>query len=167
MAAKVGEGTSVGWPAGIGGRGNEGVAGIVAQTDGAIGYVEYAYALNSKIPFALVKNNAGQFIKPSAQTFQVAASSADWAATKDFYLVMTDAPGEQSYPITSAVFIVMYKQPKNQAEAKSPWTFSNGRSRADKNRPSPSIMLRCREAWSSRSKPTGTHSLLSRFFWQL
>ncbi|MGO9486201.1 MAG: phosphate ABC transporter substrate-binding protein PstS [Rhodomicrobium sp.] len=133
---KVGEATAVDWPVGIGGRGNEGVAAFVAQTKGSIGYVEYAYVLQNKMAYGLVQNKAGQFVKPSAQAFQNAASSADWAATKDFYLVMTDAPGEQSYPITSATFIIIYKQPKDLVQTTVAmdffkWALEHGREQAE------------------------------------
>ena len=133
---KVGEATSVDWPVGIGGRGNGGVAALVALTKGSIGYVEYAYVLQNKVAFGLVQNKARQFVKPSTQAFQTAASSADWATTKDFYLVMTDAPGEQSYPITSAVFIIMHKQPKDLAQTTVAmdffkWALENGQKQAE------------------------------------
>jgi phosphate transport system substrate-binding protein len=115
---KVGEGAAVQWPTGLGGRGNEGVAGVVAQTNGAIGYVEYAYVLQDTMTYALVQNKAGQFVKPDAESFQAAAASADWTNAKDFYLIMTDAPGEKAYPITATVFIMMYKKAKNPERAK-------------------------------------------------
>jgi phosphate transport system substrate-binding protein len=113
---KVGEGTSVEWPTGVGGKGNEGVAAFVNQTKSSIGYVEYAYVLQNKMTYGLVQNKAGQFVKPDAESFQAAASSADWANSKDFYLIMTDAPGEKSYHVTATVFS-MYKTPKNAERA--------------------------------------------------
>lgn len=115
--SKVGEGTSVEWPTGIGGKGNEGVAALVNQTRGSIGYVEYAYVLQNKMTYGLVQNKAGNFIKPDAESFQAAAASADWASAKDFYLIMTDAPGEKAYPVTATAFVLMYKQPKNPERA--------------------------------------------------
>jgi len=113
--AIVGEGTSVEWPLGLGGKGNDGVASLVAMVPGAIGYLEYAYALQKidKISYGVVQNSAGNFVSPSADTFQAAASSADWKATKDFFLIMTDAPGADAYPITATTFVLMYKQPKS------------------------------------------------------
>ena len=128
---KVGEGTAVKWPTGIGGKGNEGVAAYVKQINGGIGYVEMSYALQNKMTYARMKNAAGNFIVPSNDSFQAAASSADWANAKDFYLVMTNAPGEQAWPITATNFILMYKQPKNAASAKNAkdffeWAYANG-----------------------------------------
>jgi phosphate transport system substrate-binding protein len=113
--AIVGEGTSVEWPLGLGGKGNDGVASLMASIPGAIGYLEYTYALQKidKISFGVVQNSAGKFVSPNSETFQAAASSADWKNTKDFFLIMTDAPGANAYPITATTFVLMYKQPKS------------------------------------------------------
>jgi phosphate transport system substrate-binding protein len=132
---KVGEGTSVKWPTGIGGKGNEGVAAYVKQIDGGIGYVELSYALQNKLTFTRMKNAAGNFVQPRDETFQAAAANADWGSAQDFYLVMTDAPGEESWPITATNFILMYKQPKNAATAKNAkeffrWVYANGDAQA-------------------------------------
>lgn len=121
--SKVGEGTSVSWPTGIGGKGNEGVAAYVDRIKGAIGYVEYAYVLQNKMTFGLVQNQAGQFVAPDTASFQAAAASADWTHAQDFYLVMTNAPGAAAYPITATTFILMYKQPKDAAQSKAALTF--------------------------------------------
>ncbi|WP_372015058.1 phosphate ABC transporter substrate-binding protein PstS [Pseudoxanthomonas sp. 10H] len=134
---KVGEGTSVQWPAGIGGKGNEGVAAYVKQIKGGIGYVELSYALQNKLAHASLKNAAGKFVQPSDETFAAAAASADWASAKDFYLVMTNAPGDNAWPITATNFILMYKQPKNAAGAKNAkaffqWVYANGDEQARK-----------------------------------
>lgn len=120
---KVGEGTAVEWPVGAGGKGNEGVAAFVAQTKNSIGYVEYAYVLQNKLTYGLVQNKAGKFVRPDAASFQAAAASADWSKTKDFYLVMTDAPGENAYPIAAAAFILMYKKPKDVERTKLAFDF--------------------------------------------
>ncbi|MGN7725572.1 phosphate ABC transporter substrate-binding protein PstS [Luteimonas sp. 22616] len=133
--SKVGEGTSVKWPTGIGGKGNEGVAAYVKQIDGGIGYVELSYALQNKLTFTRMKNAAGNFVQPRDETFSAAAASADWANAKDFYLVMTNAPGENSWPITATNFILMYKQPKSAATAKNAkeffqWVYANGDAQA-------------------------------------
>jgi phosphate transport system substrate-binding protein len=127
----VGEGTSVQWPVGIGGKGNEGVAAYVKQIKGAIGYVEFSYALQNKLTFSRMKNAAGNFVQPRDETFSAAAASAEWGTTRDFHLVMTDAPGEQSWPITATNFILMRKQPKTaegakQAQAFFRWVYANG-----------------------------------------
>ncbi len=128
---KVGEGTSVKWPAGVGGKGNEGVAAYTKQIKGSIGYVELSYALVNKLVYGSVKNKSGKFITPSIASFQAAAASADWATSKDFYLVMTDAPGADAYPIAATNFILMYKNPKDKARARQAkeffaWVYANG-----------------------------------------
>ena len=113
--ATVGESTSLEWPHGVGGKGNDGVASLMASIPGSIGYLEYTYALQKidKISFGVVQNSAGKFVSPNLETFQDAASSADWKNTKDFFLIMTDAPGANAYPITATTFVLMYKQPKS------------------------------------------------------
>ena len=123
--SKFGEGTTVSWVGGIGGKGNEGVAGYVKQIPYSLGYVEYAYVLQNKMAYTLIQNSAGKFVAPSAQTFAAAASHANWAAAKDFDLVMTNAPGAQSYPITASTFVLMYKHPKNAAGSASARKFFN------------------------------------------
>jgi phosphate transport system substrate-binding protein len=136
--AMVGEGISVEWPVGLGGKGNDGVASLVGMIPGAIGYLEYAYALQKldKISFGVVQNGAGNFVSPSAETFQAAASSADWTHTKDFFLVITDAPGADAYPITATTFVLMYKQsrsPESTAVAVDfmRWSLESGRPQAE------------------------------------
>jgi len=133
----VGEGTSVKWPTGIGGKGNEGVAAYVKQIKGGLGYVELSYALQNKMAYAAMQNAAGNWVMPNAESFAAAAASADWSKAKDFYLVMTNAPGAESWPITASVFIIMYKTPKNAANAKAAknyfdWVFANGDAQAKK-----------------------------------
>jgi phosphate transport system substrate-binding protein len=120
---KVGEGTSVEWPIGAGGKGNEGVAVYVNQTKGAISYVEYAYARKNNLTYALVENRAGHFVKPDAQSFQAAATSADWMSAKDFHVIMTDAPGDNAYPITATTFVLMYKTAKESERALTAMDF--------------------------------------------
>jgi phosphate transport system substrate-binding protein len=132
---KVGEGTSVQWPVGVGGKGNEGVAAYVKQLPNSVGYIEYAYATQNRMTFAQVQNAAGQFVTPNAESFQAAAGSADWAHAKDFYLVMTNAPGANAYPITATTFILMYKQPKDPQRSEAAlkffkWALSNGQPQA-------------------------------------
>lgn len=133
---KVGEGTTVVWPTGIGGKGNEGVAAYVKQIKGGIGYVELSYALQSKMSYAGMQNKAGKWVLPGPESFQAAAASADWANTKDFYLVMTDAPGDASWPIAATNFILMHKAPKDAQRSKSvtdffSWVYANGRAQAE------------------------------------
>jgi phosphate transport system substrate-binding protein len=120
-----GEGKSVNWPTGVGGKGNEGVAAYVKQIPNSIGYVEYAYVIQNHMPFASLQNSAGTFVTPSAASFSAAAESANWATAKDFNLVMTNAPGPNAYPITASTFVLMYKQPKNAAGTASAKKFFN------------------------------------------
>lgn len=133
--SKVGEGTSVQWPVGVGGKGNEGVAGFVKQLKNSIGYVELAYALQSKMAYVGLKNHDGKVVMPSLESFQSAAASAEWTKAKDFYLVITDAPGAESWPIAASVFVIMYKQPKDPARSKATldffkWALENGQTQA-------------------------------------
>src|SRR3546814_8592232 len=109
----VGEGKSVQWPDGVGGKGNEGVASYVQQIDGSIGYVELAYALQNKMAYAQLQNAAGNFVAPSAESFQAAAATADWKGAQDFNLVITNAPGAQAWPIAATTFALLYKAPKD------------------------------------------------------
>mgnify|MGYP003895671991 CR=1 FL=1 len=133
---KVGEGTAVKWPIGIGGKGNEGVAAYTKQIKGAIGYVELSYAVTNKLNYVAVRNRAGNFIVPSNASIKAAAASAEWGSVKDFSLVITDAPGADSYPISATNFILMYKQPKNAARSKATldffnWVYANGDAAAE------------------------------------
>jgi len=107
---KVGYGKTVKWPAGIGGKGNEGVASNVMQIEGAIGYVEFAYAHENQIPYASLQNQSGNFVKPKIESFQSAAANADWSNAPGFYIVLTDQPGAESWPITGATFILIHKE---------------------------------------------------------
>jgi phosphate transport system substrate-binding protein len=109
----IGANSSVQWPAGIGAKGNEGVANMTTQTDGAIGYVEYAYAKQNKMAYTMLTNKAGKSVAPSAETFQAAAASADWSHAEGYYLILTDQEGAKSWPITGASFILVYKEPSD------------------------------------------------------
>jgi len=133
--AKVGEGTSVNWPAGIGGKGNEGVAAYVKQIKGSIGYVELAYATQTGMSYASMQNADGNWVQPSAESFQAAAASADWTSAKDFSLVITNAPGAGSWPVAATNFILMYKQPKDAKRSQHAldffkWALENGQPQA-------------------------------------
>jgi phosphate transport system substrate-binding protein len=118
-----GEGKTVNWPVGVGGKGNEGVAGYVKQIPNSIGYVEYAYVIQNKMTYTQVQNAAGTFVSPSAETFSNAAASADWKNAKDFDLVMTNAPGQNAYPITATTFILMPKQPRDKEKSQAAIAF--------------------------------------------
>lgn len=157
---KVGEGTAVEWPVGVGGKGNEGVAAFVNQTHNSIGYVEYAYVLQNKMVYGIVQNKAGKFIKPEAASFQAAAASADWTNAKDFYLVMTDAPGADAYPVAATAFILMYKEPKDAARSAAArdffkWSLENGQKQANDLDyvPLPPVLVKQIETyWSAQFK---------------
>lgn len=123
--------TAVEWPVGLGGKGNEGVANFVGQTAGAIGYVEYAYALQNKLVWIELGNKDGNFVKPDAESFQAAAAGADWAHAPGYHLVLTNQPGKGSWPITGASFILLHKtaeNPERTAEVLKffSWAFTNG-----------------------------------------
>jgi len=132
---QVGEGTSVQWPVGLGGKGNEGVAAYVKQVKNAIGYVELSYALQNKMAYTQVQNAAGQYVLPSATSFAAAAASADWTGAEDFNLVITNAPGAASWPISATVFVLMQAKAKDAERAKAArdffaWGYANGREQA-------------------------------------
>ena len=158
--SKVGEGTMVQWPVGIGGKGNEGVAAYVKQIQGGIGYVELSYALQNKMAYSRLRNAAGNYVLPSDETFAAAAASANWADAKDFHLVMTDAPGANSWPITATNFILMYRSPKNPGGAKNAkeffrWVYSNGDAQAkalDYVPLPPSMVKQIETYWSANTK---------------
>jgi phosphate transport system substrate-binding protein len=132
--AKVGEGTAVNWPAGAGGKGNEGVAAFVNRLPNSIGYVEYAYVKQNRMTYAQMQNAAGQFVSPDDTAFKAAAAGAEWA--KSFYQILTNQPGAQSWPITGATFILMHKVQEKPAEAATTlkffaWAYRNGDQTAD------------------------------------
>src|SRR6266850_1213487 len=128
---KVGEGTSVNWPAGVGGKGNEGVASYVQRIGGAIGYVEYAYALQNKLTYTLVQNRDGNFVAPNIETFKAAAAGAQWDKAPGMYLILTDQSGKNSWPISGATFILVYKAQDKPDRAKEvlkffEWAYADG-----------------------------------------
>ena len=132
---KVGEGTAVNWPVGVGGKGNEGVASFVKQTSGSIGYVEYAYALQNKLISTQMKNKAGQMVKPSLESFQAASASAEWAKADQFFLVLTDAPGKTSWPIAGTTFVIMQQNQLKPEQGKEAikfftWAYHHGEAQA-------------------------------------
>lgn len=129
--AKVSEGTSVQWPVGLGGKGNEGVAAITSRTMGAIGYVEYAYALQNKMVHTKLVNHDGVALEPSIAVFQAAAGHADWKNAPALYLILTNQPGPTTWPITGATFILMHKKQDHPDRAKQvlqffDWAYKNG-----------------------------------------
>jgi phosphate transport system substrate-binding protein len=113
--SKVGVGQAVEWPVGVGARGNEGVAGNVAQTKNSIGYVEFAYAKQNNLTYVSMINSAGKTVKPTLASFQAAASNASWKAEEGFYQILTNQPGDASWPMTAATFILVYKDASDKA----------------------------------------------------
>jgi phosphate transport system substrate-binding protein len=128
---KVGANTAVEWPTGLGAKGNEGVANNVAQTKGAIGYVEYAYAKQNKLTYANMINKDGKVVAPTAESFMAAAANADWEGTPGFGVILTNETGAGSWPIAGATFILIHKQPKDPAVAADAlkffaWAYAKG-----------------------------------------
>jgi phosphate transport system substrate-binding protein len=157
---KVGSGTAVEWPAGVGAKGNEGVAGNIGQTKNSIGYVEYAYAKQNKLTYAAMINKAGKTVQPTVVAFQAAASNADWAKAPGYYVILTDQPGEASWPITAATFILMHKEPADKAASAEAikffkWSFEKGGKMAEEldyiPMPEPVVKL-IEKTWSSDIK---------------
>lgn len=131
--SKAGNNTSVSWPTGIGGKGNEGVSGQVKQTPGAIGYVELIYAIQNKMPYADIKNSAGEFVKPTLESVTAALGTAD--IPDDFRFSMTNAPGKDAYPIAGATWLLVYQQQKDANKGKKlveflKWAMTKGEAMA-------------------------------------
>jgi phosphate transport system substrate-binding protein len=160
---KVGASTSVQWPAGIGAKGNEGVANNVMQTKGAIGYVEYAYAKQNKLTTANMINRDGQIVAPTAEAFQAAAASADWSKVAGFGVILTDQSGAKSWPIAGVTWILMYKQPADPVAATEAikffdWAYKNGSKMAEDLDyvPMPaSVVAQIRKSWTDIKGPDG------------
>jgi len=133
---KVGVSTALQWPVGIGAKGNEGVAGNVAQTKGSIGYVEYAYAKENKMTFTKMINKAGKAVAPGSDTVQDAAASADWNSKPGFGVILANQPGDKSWPMAAATWILMYKKPEKPAESAEAlkffsWAYTKGDAMAE------------------------------------
>ena len=131
FASTIGANSSVQWPIGIGAKGNEGVANMTTQTDGAIGYVEYAYAKQNKMSFTSLTNKSGGVVSPNAESFQAAAANADWSKADSYYLILTDQAGAKSWPITGASFILVYRQPSDPVQVGEAlkffaWAYKDG-----------------------------------------
>ena len=130
-ADKVGADTSIAWPAGVGGKGNEGVASYAQRIKGSIGYVEYAFAKQNNLPTVILQNREGEFVKPSIESFQSAAKYAEWDKAPGFYEILTNEPGKATWPITGASFILMHKVQDNAANGAEvlkffDWSYNNG-----------------------------------------
>jgi len=133
---KVGSGTAVSWPEGVGGKGNEGVAAYVQRIKGSIGYVEYAYAKRNSMAYALVANREGQYVQPDIASFQAAAAYADWKNSPGFYVIITDQPGKTTWPIAGATFVLMHRTATHAAASAEAlkffdWSFHNGQKMAE------------------------------------
>ncbi len=115
---KVGRGTSVNWPVGLGGKGNEGVAGQIKNTPGALGYVELAYAIKNNLPAASVRNAAGKFVEPSIETTTAAAAASATNMPADFRVSLTNPPGDHAYPIASFTWLLVYKDQPDETKGK-------------------------------------------------
>jgi len=163
----IGEGTAVKWPAGVGGKGNEGVANYVARIDGSIGYVEYAFAKQNKLSYAQMVNKGGQVVAPSDDAFKAAAAGADWNSVPGMGVVLTEQPGKASWPITGASFILIRKvqaKPENAKEVLRffDWAFKNGAPMADELDyvPMPeSVVKLIQSVWKSQIKDASGNAL--------
>jgi phosphate transport system substrate-binding protein len=135
FSQKIGANTSVQWPVGIGAKGNEGVANQTTQTSGAIGYVEYAYVKQTSMTYAKLLNHDGKYVAPEAKAFQAAAANADWAKADGYYLILTDQPGGESWPITGASFILMHAESKDPSTVAAlnffDWAYKSGSKMAE------------------------------------
>jgi phosphate transport system substrate-binding protein len=151
------------WPTGLGAKGNEGVANMIARTGGAIGYVEYAYVKQNKLTYAKMKNHDGKLVQPEIKSFQAAAANADWGKAPGYYLILVDQPGAESWPITGASFILMHKQVKDAADAQIAlkffaWAYDKGDRMAEELDyvPIPDNVVRMVEqTWSSSIMANG------------
>ena len=165
--SNVGASTSVEWPVGIGAKGNEGVSNNVTQTKGAIGYVEYAYALENKMASVKMINKDGKAVAPSAASFQAAAANADWAKSDHYYVILTDQPGAETWPIAGATFILMYAQPQDPAASAEAlkffdWAYNNGKKAAEELDYVPlpdSVIAQIEKTWSEIKGPDGKPAL--------
>ena len=157
---KIGVNQSPEWPVGVGAKGNDGVAGSVAQTKNSIGYVEYAFAKQQKLTYAQMINKAGKKVTPASAAFQAAAASADWAKAPGYYLILNDQPGDASWPMTAATFILMHKEPTDKAAATDAlkffeWAFEKGDKLAEDLDyiPMPnSVVAQVKKTWASDIK---------------
>ncbi len=159
--AKVGEGTAVNWPVGAGGKGNEGVAAFVNRLPNSIGYVEYAYVKQNKMTYTLLKNRDGVFVAPEASAFAAAAAGADW--NKSFYQLITDQPGKNAWPISTATFILMQLKQDKPASATEvfkffDWAYKNGDKTAEALDYVPipdTVIATIEKAWSKVTDASG------------
>ena len=159
--AKVGEGTAVNWPVGAGGKGNEGVSAFVNRLPNSIGYVEYSYVKQNKMTYTLLKNRDGHYVAPDDDAFKAAAAGADW--NKSFYQLITDQPGKDTWPISTATFILMHAKQDKPANATEVlkffnWAFANGgksASELDYVPMPPDVVATIQKSWGEIKDPAG------------
>jgi phosphate transport system substrate-binding protein len=163
--SKVGEGTTISWPTGTGGKGNDGVAAFVQRLPGAIGYVEWAYAKQNHMIYTAMKNESGAIVQPQTDTFKAAAAGADWS--KSFYQILTNEPGKTAWPVVGATFVLLHTTQANPAQGKATlqffdWAFQNGGSAADSldyiSLP-PSVVNEIRTQWKAKVKDASGNSI--------
>jgi len=167
--SKVGANTAVEWPAGIGAKGNEGVANNVANTKGSIGYVEYAYAKQNNLVTVSMINKDGKVVVPTAQSFQAAAANADWEKAESFYVILTDEPGANSWPIAGATFILIHKKPADPVAASGAlkffaWAYAKGGKMAEELDyvPMPAaVVTAVQKMWASEIKDASGKPLVA------
>jgi phosphate transport system substrate-binding protein len=163
---KVGEGQAVQWPVGLGGKGNEGVAAFVQRLPGSIGYVEYAYAKQNKLAHTLMQNSAGNFVAPDDSAFKAAAAGAEWTKS-GFYEILTNMPGKESWPITGATFILVFKSPEKPQQVAEvlkffDWAYANGDKLAAELDYVPlpdTVVKQVQAAWANTIKDSGGKAL--------
>ena len=164
--AKIGEGTAVQWPVGLGGKGNEGVAAFVQRLPGSIGYVEYAYAKQNKLAHVLMQNAAGAFVGPDDATFRAAAAGAEWTKS-GFYEILTNMPGKEAWPITGASFILVHRSPEKPQQVAEVlkffnWAYASGDNMALELDYVPlpdTVVKQVQTAWASNIKDSSGKSL--------
>lgn len=167
--SKVGVSTSVQWPAGIGAKGNEGVANNVANTKGSIGYVEYAYAKQNKLTHTKMINKSGKVVEPTSETFQAAAANANWKSQPGYGVILANQPGDKSWPMTAATWILVYKQPQDPAATAAAlkffaWSYKSGGKMAEALDyvPMPANVVKDIEAtWAAEIKDASGKSLFA------
>lgn len=165
-----GAGSSVQWPAGQGGKGNEGVAALVMQVPNSIGYVEYAYAKQNGIPVAQLQNRNGKFVAPDAKAFQAAAAGADWKSAPGFGISLTNQPGDEAWPITAPTFILVPKRPEEPEQVAEAlkffdWAFKNGEQMAadlDYVALPPQVQDLVRDTWQAEIKDKSDQPLFKK-----
>lgn len=167
--SKVGVSTALQWPVGIGAKGNEGVANNVAQTKGSVGYVEYAYAKQNKLTHTKMVNKAGKTVEPTAATFSAAAANADWKSQPGYGVILANQPGDQSWPMTAATWILLYKKPEKTADTAEAlkffaWSYAKGGKAAEELDyvPMPANVVNdIQKMWSTEVKDAGGKPLYS------